>query len=349
MNIGFGKLLIRGPLDLGRLAVGAWLYRGTGKTPSWAYQSLVRLFCLTGGWSNDLVACAIARLRARVALSNARGVLGDLDASDSERIARQIRTNGYHVFERCLSENLCDRLVQFATRTPSRVRGADGTADAHQLVLPYDRDAPEGIRYDLASEDVINHPDVQALMADASILAVAQAYLGAPPLADVIGMWWHTAYSSEPDEEAAQFYHFDMDRIRWLKFFIYLTDVGPENGPHCFVRGSHRTGGIPWRLRAKGYARLTDAEVGATYPAQSLVEFTAPRGTVIAEDTRGLHKGLHVRSGDRLMLQIQFSNSFFGGTYPAAHFRPPLQPDLARRVAESPAVYRAYMGTAEGR
>jgi hypothetical protein len=325
------------------------MYRNTGGTPPWAYQSLIRLFCLTGGWSNDLVAWAITRTNSRVALSNVRGVLGDLSASEVQRIAERIRADGYHVFERCLSAELCERLVQFATRTPSRVRAMDGAAKNRDLVLAYDRHSPTGIRYDLASEDVINNPDVQALMADASILTVAQTYLGTRPLADVIGMWWHTAYSTEPDEEAAQFYHFDMDRIRWLKFFIYLTDVGPDNGPHCFVRGSHRSGGIPWRLRAKGYARLSDAEVRANYPAESIVEFCAPQGTVIAEDTRGLHKGLHVRAGDRLMLQIQFSNSLFGGSYPTAHLRPPLHSDLARRVKEAPAVYQAYLGTAGGR
>lgn len=344
MANSFANLLVRFPVDVGRLAAGAVAYRGGGKTPPWAYQSLIRLFCLTGGWSNDLVSAAIAALCPRVPLGDVRGVLGNLGAADVERIVGQIRRDGYHVFERCLSEDLCVRLTEFATRTPSTVRESDGASAGETRVLPYDRDAPKGIRYDLAAADVINHPDVQALLADASLLAVAQAYLGARPLADVTGMWWHTAYSNEPDEQAAQFYHFDMDRIRWLKFFIYLTDVGPESGPHCFVRGSHRTGGIPWRLRSKGYARLSDAELRACYPAESFVEFTAPRGTVIAEDTRGLHKGLHVRSGDRLMLQLQFSNSLFGGTYPDARFRAPVDVALAERIRQAPAVYGAYLG-----
>jgi len=47
----------------------------------------------------------------------------------------------------------------------------------------------------------------------------------------------------------------------------------------------------------------------------NMIEFLAPRGTVIAEDTRGLHKGRHVEEGDRLMLQLQFSNVLFGCSY----------------------------------
>jgi hypothetical protein len=99
-----------------------------------------------------------------------------------------------------------------------------------------------------------------------------------------------------------------------------LTDVGPENGPHKFIAGSHRTGGIPGELLKKGYARLTDEEVAPHYRPADFIEFTAPRGTIIAEDTRGLHKGQHVNSGHRLMLQIQFSNSLFGPPYPKISF-----------------------------
>src|SRR6185437_17098348 len=101
---------------------------------------------------------------------------------------------------------------------------------------------------------------------------------------------------------------------------------------HSFVRGSHRTGGIPSALLSKGYARLTDEDVARHYARTDVMEFLAPRGTVLAEDTRGLHKGLPVRRGDRLMLQLQFSNSLFGGYYPPAAFGA-LTPGLREMVA----------------
>jgi ectoine hydroxylase-related dioxygenase (phytanoyl-CoA dioxygenase family) len=143
--------------------------------------------------------------------------------------------------------------------------------------------------------------------------------------------------------EAAQFFHFDMDRPKWLKFFIYLTDVGTENGPHTFVSGSQRTGGIPRELLRKGYSRMSDEEVLAFYPPQDVVEFAAPRGTIIAEDTRGLHKGKHVHSGDRLVLQLQFSNSMFGGSYERARFGEPRIEPLRRQIEQYPSVYSAYL------
>jgi hypothetical protein len=156
-------------------------------------------------------------------------------------------------------------------------------------------------------------------------------------------MWWHTAYSKVPDKGAAQYWHFDMDRIKWIKFFIYLTDVGPNNGPHSFMKGSHRTGGIPEKLRMKGYARLSDDEVESCYSNDSVVEFSTPRGTIIAEDTRGLHKGKVVLSGDRLLLQLQFSNSLFGGYYPPSRFSKMVNSNLQSMSVRYPRLYSNYV------
>jgi hypothetical protein len=158
----------------------------------------------------------------------------------------------------------------------------------------------------------------------------------------VVAMWWSAAMASGPDKQAAQFWHFDMDRIKWLKFFIYLTDVDSDSGPHSFVEGSHRRGGIPDGLLQKGYSRLTDMEVETQYQKNRFIEFAAPRGTILAEDTRGLHKGKHVFKGDRLMLQIQYSNSLFGGEYPPASFGESVDPALQDMMSRFPRVYSHY-------
>ena len=162
-------------------------------------------------------------------------------------------------------------------------------------------------------------------------------------MADVLSMWWHTNHHSQPDSEAAQFYHFDLDRIKWLKIFVYLTDVGPDNGPHSFVVGSHADGGIPWHLRRKGYVRLADDDVAAEYGPDRCLNITAPRGSIIVEDTRGLHKGNAVTGAPRLVLQLQFSNSLFGGQYPKARITNLQSQDFRARLDEMPAVYRQYV------
>ena len=329
---------------LARLSSGAVRHWMQGRTPDSAYQSLVRLFCLTGGGFNDGLSRLVSMIHPPYEFDETEGVLGALSPQDLAGVTADLDRKGYHVFARRIPEVLVERLFEFATHHPCVRRGMaqQGVVVPTQLVERYEREVPTAVRYDFRMQDVIDNPDVQQLMADRSILAVAQSYLRCKPIVDVMTMWWHTAYSKEPDKEAAQFWHFDMDRIKWLKFFIYLTDVGPDNGPHSFVEGSHRRHGIPDALLVKGYSRLTDEEVEACYPRERFSEFTAPRGTVIAEDTRGLHKGKHVARGDRLVLQLQFSNSLFGGYYPPARFSSigyaPLQ-DMLRRY---PRLYRSY-------
>jgi hypothetical protein len=336
--------LLRTLRDEVYLLAGIAVYFFSKQTPPSSYQALIRLFCRTGGRTNDLLSSFISRIAPPLELGSTQGILGNLHSRDIDDIVRTLKTDGYYVFPKILPANARMRLVEYAKTTECLVRLTEeeascGSRSEHAV---YDSLHPRGIRYDFTQQQVINIPDVQALLADRSVLAVAQAYLGARPVADVTSMWWHTAYSDQPDAKAAQFYHFDMDRIRWLKVFIYLTEVGPDNGPHCFVAGSQRTGGIPPELLSKGYVRLNDEEVSRYFPSERMKEFNAPAGTIIFEDTRGLHKGKAVRQGDRLMLQLQFSNCLFGGAYQPAVFRSMI-PDLKKMSEMYPGIYKNYL------
>jgi hypothetical protein len=241
-----------------------------------------------------------------------------------------------------MPDDICDELLTIATTMPCISRGTDARVNVDSCVPHYPRENPEAVRYDFREQDLISYPVVQRLMADLSIISVAQNYLAAKPILDIVAMWWSAA-SEMPDKQAAQFWHFDMDRIKWLKFFVYLTDVGPENGPHSFVEGSHRRGGIPGNLLQKGYARLTDEEIAANYSTARLIDFTAPRGTILAEDTRGLHKGKHVTKGDRLMFQLEFSNSLFGGDMPISRMTSVQDPSLKEMIRKHRRIFSNYI------
>ena len=278
--------------DVLALLFGGILYAFRRTTPDSAYQAMIRLFCWTGGRSNDLMTMLIRISDRKAALPGPRGELGVSTGLEAERVADYIHRDGYYVFDQRLSADICDRLLQFALHTPARVRPTKGTplpAGAERLKTVYDRRNPLAVRYDFDVADVLNSADVQSIMVSPTVLSVAQSYLNSTPIADVVSMWWHTAFSNQPDEEAAQFFHFDMDRIKWLKFFIYLTDVGPDNGPHCFVRGSHRTKGIPAALLSKGYSRLSNEEVSPR--SNSSVRSTTRNGTC------GRHKRTSQRFG----------------------------------------------------
>lgn len=327
------------------VGLGWAVYWVRGSTPARAYQAMITLFCRTRGKSSDWMSRVISVVRPPYELPNPEGVLGRFERPQLDAVTRTLREQGYYVFPRRLPDDMCDRLLQYALTHESEVRVTDGGVSRGEVPrrAVYDPTHPLGVRYEFTQQEVINIPDVQALMSDLSIIAVAQDYLQSRPVADVTGLWWHTAFQAAPDKQAAQYFHFDMDRIKWLKFFIYLTDVTADNGPHSFVAGSHRTGGMPDALLSQGYSRLEDRDVEAHFDRQKMIEFTAPRGTILAEDTRGLHKGKHVVSGHRLILQLQFSNSLFGTTYAPARFGPSIDRRLLDVARRYPALYTRFL------
>jgi len=310
-----------------RVLAGLVCYGISGRTPGFAYQGMVRLFTLTKGYSNDLLSRWIGWIRRPYRLDSARGILGLEDPVRMREAVDALRSDGYVVFQEKLPAELCDRLLQFALTHPCKPRARDGGQGEGAPLTVYPRQNPDAIIFDFLPVDLINQPDVQRLMADKSFIALAQEYLGAQPVLDTVNLWWTTGFLSRPDQNAAQLYHFDMDHMRWLKIFIYLTDMSPASGPHCFVAGSHRTNGIPDHFLQRGYVRLTDEEVRSSFPQQRILEFNGRRGTIIVEDTRGLHKGKPVLEGDRLMFELEFSNSLFGAVVPGkgkiAHFHEP--------------------------
>ncbi|HEX4450481.1 MAG TPA: phytanoyl-CoA dioxygenase family protein [Kofleriaceae bacterium] len=327
--------------DATYLTSGLAYYMLCGDTPERAYQSMVRLFCRTRGRSNDLVSRAVSALRPPKSLPCHDGVLGTLTDEHRMAIRDALDRDGFYVFDQLLPASVCDRLLALASSVPSVAQNA--APDGGDTNIVYDRAAPRAVRYELRPDDLLADAAVQELVADWSILTVAQDYLRAAPIFDIVTMWWHTAFRDHPDARAAQFYHFDMDRPRWLKFFFYLTDVGPDNGPHRFIRGSHRTDGIARELLARGYARIDDADVARHYSASEHVCFIGHRGTIIAEDTRGLHKGQHVFRGDRLVFQLELTNTLFGGRL--ARMRLPTDPatPLRERIQRYPRTYSAFV------
>jgi hypothetical protein len=123
-------------------------------------------------------------------------------------------------------------------------------------------------------------------------------YFGCTPYLDSIQAWWSISGHDEPEE--AERFHRDNDSIRFLKFFLYLTDVSAENGPHVYAAGSHRSSRLIERRR------LSDQEVHDAFGAD-ILSMTGSSGDAFLEDTFGIHKGQLPRSGRRLLVQFRYS------------------------------------------
>ncbi|HEX8578751.1 MAG TPA: phytanoyl-CoA dioxygenase family protein [Allosphingosinicella sp.] len=164
----------------------------------------------------------------------------------------------------------------------------------------FDRTAAPAKSSNIQILDVEETPEAVEIANHPRVLSIVSSYLGCKPTIDDIVAWWSLPGRELPFEE--QFFHRDQDSIRFVKLFVQLSDVGPGDGPHVFVRGSHRRN----ELLQMG-KRFTDEEVMAKVAADDVVKFTGPMGTCFLEDTYGLHKGEKPEQGTRLMLQVRYT------------------------------------------
>jgi ectoine hydroxylase-related dioxygenase (phytanoyl-CoA dioxygenase family) len=124
---------------------------------------------------------------------------------------------------------------------------------------------------------------------------------------------WHSfpAVNFQPESELAQLFHFDLDEFRWLKLFIFLTDVDLENGPHVYIPGTHKPGSKSSELLKRGYSRITDDDMELYHPRSTWREILCEAGTMVLADTRCWHKGAPVLDGVRSVLQPEYAPSSF--------------------------------------
>ena len=113
---------------------------------------------------------------------------------------------------------------------------------------------------------------------------------------------------------AAQEFHFDVDAFKFLKIFIYLSDVDSSSGAHQFYKSSHLAfpSTFPPLTSIPTYFRASESIMNTLYPTSSLQTFVGKKGTIIVEDTSGFHRGLPLMPDCiRDILIVQLKDSHF--------------------------------------
>lgn len=224
------------------------------------------------------------------------------DPAEISAAVAGLHRDGFYVFNYKAAAEVVDSLQEFALNSPCMPRGLDKAVDR------YPRENPIVGRYDFSEETALRSPEVQEFASDPVTAAIAESYLEQEVVMDEIAFWWTTTARAEDADLNAQQFHQDRDRLSFLKFFVYLTDVDPETGPHVYIRGTHKK--VPNSLRSDG--RKGDFEVREGGLEQAVTEICGLAGTLMAVDTIGLHKGKTPILGDRLVLENEFSTSLFG-------------------------------------
>jgi len=168
----------------------------------------------------------------------------------------------------------------------------------------------------VAPEDYEKIPSFIRMANDPYAVSIVANYLGAVPTISYVSSW-----ISRPSDNAlnAQLFHIDRHDFKFLKLFVYLTDVTPSTGPHTFVRGSHNSDRIREKImqivdhnkkteviKALSQVRLSDDFIFGLFGVTDVVNITGPASTQFLADTSGFHRGLVPRVGDRELFQAAY-------------------------------------------
>jgi len=160
-------------------------------------------------------------------------------------------------------------------------------------------------------------PALTQVANDPRTLARVAAYLGAPPTIQHYIMWW--SFAGDRQARDAQLFHEDRACYRFLKLFVYLTDVGPQTGPHVYIRGSasmalreRLIAGLEQRKKGLGELarnmlakqRVSDRDIETFFGTGRTETFVGKAGEAFLVDTSGYHKGQLPATGDRRPISV---------------------------------------------
>jgi hypothetical protein len=113
------------------------------------------------------------------------------------------------------------------------------------------------------------------------ILSLVQSYLGCFPTMYSVNCVW-SKFTNQ--EFKTQLVHRDYDDFKFVSFFVFLTDIDDNNGPHMY------------------YPKTQNGEDQSEEP----IIVKGEKGTAFLADVYGLHNGVPLKSGNRCLLWCRF-------------------------------------------
>lgn len=250
---------------------------------------------------------AVAALRHGAALPREEACTGVLSGPPASVAVAALRRDGICP-DLHLAESFVAEVRRFAASRP-----CTGGLD---WATPFWPDEQEAAERRTGQSLVVGHfpnnerdcPAIGRFIRHPWLHAVATGYLGAQATILDVRLWW--SFPSGTRSRAAlklagqDTFHYDLTDWKQLKFFFYLTEVGPRSGPHLFVRGSHAR--RPLLHQVSPFSSKTRVEILDAYGAEAVQVLTGPAGYGFAEDPFGFHTGAAVEEGRRLCLEVSF-------------------------------------------
>lgn len=132
---------------------------------------------------------------------------------------------------------------------------------------------------------------IDKIFRNKTLVEIVKNYLGTYPKLDSTQIFWSLPYydkfgrPKEPPNKEFGF-HYDIDGFKFLKFFIYLTDVIDHNcGQHIFIIKKNKK-----TFKEKIFRRIDDKYAFDQYNFR-IKNIFGNKGTAFLEDTSYYHKG----------------------------------------------------------
>jgi hypothetical protein len=313
---------------VGAFGRGIWRYRRLGEPAPESNYVVQKLSALTDGRSNDILFRILESKRKEADLrlgwdgASLVSSAGILDPS-IEGVVRTLREDGVAVLPQRLNKETVQDLTGLALACPLNTTTYGPVATDHvpgpQTTLPIavtgtsngiDLSQPRHSVYTVPRSLLLENQNVQRLLCDPYLLAIATRYLGVFPVITKPEMWWDTDFL--PPGLRPRPFHVDSGCLRWIKVGVNLTDTTLESPHFVYVKGSHNPNRTtrPLTRRLASRMNLGDKEVEDLCP-EKIVHIRAPAGSITLADTRGIHKGELSMRGHRLVLYFGLEGSAF--------------------------------------
>jgi hypothetical protein len=264
------------------------------------------------------------------------GIYGPFDLEEGKEGARQMKEEGFYIMKKHLPKKYLKTIIE-QTKTLHYHN--------HEKFNPSLRDGSVNFIKD-QNEAVIKMPIVLDFMTDPTILYILQEYLGCAPVNTQTNTWWSVPGGGSVNQQT-QKWHQDFTWIKFTKIFIYLNDVTRDNGAHRYVPGSFKDIS-PVLQQNPNYEvskRVDNALVEKFYPGKARF-MEGKAGTILLEDTRGLHAGTQLKKDYRQLLQWEFAVSSFRNTldawFPTQICKSDIPEESYKRILKYPRVYSRF-------
>jgi hypothetical protein len=177
----------------------------------------------------------------------------------------------------------------------------------HPVKNPFDY---KGKILSFSPDTIFNAPHLVELISSDKILEPVVKYFGVLPAFFDVNIVISNGSESKTKYHETQHYHRDHDDFHHVLLMVYLTDVGEEDGPHIYAKGTHKLNSKSAELKPKVLENNTVVDLLNKEERFTNQIIEGEKGSGFLTDATGLHAGsVPAKNKRRIMFWARFGIS----------------------------------------